>query len=321
MDQKITTSPKGIKLWWMAVRPFAFPASVMPVVYGSLIALLVNPAIKFGIIAFILCLIGSMLIHVGTNLVNDIYDYKKGLDKEDKEIGIPHGGSLVLSKGYMTPETMTKGAIISIILAGLIGLYLYTIAGIWIIYLMIFGLFTSIFYTAAPLQLKYKALGDIMVFFSFGTGMTVGAYVVQIHSFSWIPVFLSTPFGLLIIAILHSNNLRDLAFDGTFGVKTVAILLGENLSKYYYYVLMIGAYASIIIFVTIGLLPWPALINFITLPAAIKLIRMLKDLPASGLPRWEYGTKHNIMTAQFNTQFGITLVLGMLIAYLFKLGI
>lgn len=314
---KNNESLKGFKLWWTAIRPYSFPASIMPVIYGSLLAVLLNDELKFNFADFILCVVGSVFVHIGSNLINDIYDYQKGIDKEDKEAGIPHGGSLVLSKKLMHPSTMMKGAIFSLFLAGLIGIYLMLNAGLWILYLMIFGFIMAVFYTAKPLQLKYFAFGDIMVFLSFGSGMTLGAYIVQTHQFSFIPVLLSLPFGLLIIAILHSNNIRDVKFDGRFGVKTVAIILGEKLSRYYYYVLISGAYISIVAFVVFGLLPAFALLNLITLPIGIKLIKMLNKIPENSKERWEYGTKHNVMTAQFNTQFGLTLMLGLMLALIF----
>jgi 1,4-dihydroxy-2-naphthoate octaprenyltransferase len=317
MTENTTSPPKGIKLWIMAIRPYAFPASIIPVLYGSVLAVILNPYLKFDFLLFFLTLIGAMLVHVGTNLINDIYDFKSGIDKEDKEIGIPHGGSMVLSKGFMNVKEMKIGAVIALVLASLIGIYLYLESGIYILYLCIFGLLSAIFYTATPLALKYKALGDIQVFLSFGAGVTLGAYIVQTGEFSWLPVIFSIPIGFLIDAILHSNNIRDINFDGTFDVKTLPMLIGENLSKYFYYFLVLGAYASIIVFVILDMLPWFALLNLITLPTALKLIKMLKNIPDAPQARFDYGSKHIMMTAQLNMQFGLTLTLGLLIAYLF----
>jgi len=318
MTTKSTTSlPKGFKLLMMAVRAYAFPASIVPIFYGSILAVILNPGLRFNYINFFITLIGAVAIHITTNVVNDIYDFKKGIDKEDKEIGIPHGGSQVISMGLVSNKFMKTVGIISTLIAITTGVYLYTQAGSWIIYLSIFGLFSAIYYTATPFALKYKALGDIQVFLSFGTGMTLGSYIVQTHEFSWIPVILSIPFGLLIDAILHSNNIRDINFDGQFGVKTLPILIGERLSFYFYYFLILGAYTSIIIFVITGLLPWFALLNLITFPAALKLLKMLKNYPQETMARYELGTKHNVMTAQFNTQFGLALTIGLLISLFF----
>ena len=316
MEQN-TQNVKGFKLFMMTIRAYAFPASIIPIIYGSLLAELFNKELQFNFFLFALTLIGAMAVHVGSNIVNDIYDFKKGIDKEDPEIGIPHGGSLVLSKGLVSMNGMKIIAFSSLMLASLIAVYLWMTCGIWVLYLAIFGLLSAVYYTANPFALKYKALGDLQVFLSFGVGMTLGAYYVQVGSFSWLPVVLSTPVGLLIIAILHSNNIRDMKFDRVFGVKTIPILIGEKLSKYMYYMLIFGAYASIIIFVLLKLLPWLALLNIITLPSALKLVKIIKNIPEEGMPRWELGTKHLMLTAQFNMQFGLMLNIGLLLALLF----
>ena len=161
-----TNPPKGFALWMMAARAYSFPASIIPVLFGSMLAVLLNPGLQFNFINFLLCLIGCILVQVGTNLINDIYDYDKGIDKEDKELGIPHGGSMVISMGLVSLKQMKTGAVISLLVAFLIGVYLYLQAGSWILYLAVFGLLSAIFYTAKPLALKYKALGDLQVIIS-----------------------------------------------------------------------------------------------------------------------------------------------------------
>lgn len=321
MEAQNNQKPKGLKLFSMIVRSYAFPASIVPIVYGSLLAVFLNENVKFNFFLFALTLLGAICIHITTNIVNDIYDFRKGIDKKDEELGIPHGGSMVLSLNLATESQLKTIALVSTLLAVAIGVFLYiaTNFNAIILGLIIFGFFSAIYYTAFPISLKYKALGDLQVFLSFGTGMTLGAYMVQTQEFSWVPVILSIPIGLLIAAILHSNNLRDLKFDSTFGVKTIAILMGEKLSKNYYYFLVFGAYASIIVFVAFKLLPVPALLNFITLPIAIRLAKMLKELPQESIPRFEYGTKHNIMTAKLNMQFGLALSIGILISILFHI--
>lgn len=319
MSDNKQAPPSGLKLWLMAGRAYSFPASIIPIAFGSVLAVVLNPGLDFNFINFILCLAGAVLVHVGTNIVNDIYDFDKGIDKEDKDLGIPHGGSMVISMGLVSMEKMKRAAVISLALAFLIGIYLFTQAGMWILYLSIFGLLSAIFYTARPLAFKYKALGDLQVILSFGIGMTLGAYIVQTNEFSWMPVIFSIPLGMLIDAILHSNNLRDINFDGKFGVKTLPILIGEKLSVKFYYFLILGAYLSVILFAALGMLPWFSLLALITLPLALKLVKMSESFPAEGLARFEYGTKHIMMTAQLNMVFGVTLIIGLLISYFFFL--
>jgi 1,4-dihydroxy-2-naphthoate octaprenyltransferase len=317
MADSANTPPTGLNLWLMAARAYSFPASIIPVLFGTVLAVILNPELDFNFINFILCIIGAVLVHVGTNIINDIYDYEKGIDKEDKELGIPHGGSMVISMGLVSLKEMKKAAVISLLVAFAIGVYLFTQAGMWILYLSLFGLLSAIFYTAKPIALKYKALGDIQVILSFGVGMTLGAYIVQTGEFSWMPVIFSIPLGMLIDAILHSNNIRDINFDGKFGVKTLPILIGEKLSIKFYYFLILGAYLSVIVFAAMGLLPWFALLSLITLPLALKLVKMSESFPAEGIARFEYGTKHIMMTAQLNMVFGLSLIMGLLISYFF----
>ncbi|MBX7044551.1 MAG: 1,4-dihydroxy-2-naphthoate octaprenyltransferase [Ignavibacteria bacterium] len=309
--------PKGAKLWLMASRAYSFPASIIPVLFGSTLALIFDPAVKFNWLVFALTLVGAVLAQVGANLINDIYDYKIGIDKEDKKNGIPHGGSMVLSMNFMTLDQMKMGATVALVIGSLIGFYLFLVAGPIVIYLTLFGVLSSIIYTATPAAFKYKALGDIQVFISFGCVITLGAYVVQTHEFSWLPVLLSLPLGFLIDAILHSNNIRDISFDGKFKVKTLPILIGENASVKFYYFLIIGAYIAVGIFAALKLLPWTALLCVITLPIGLKLCKMANHFPKDPHERYEYGVKHIMMTAQLNMQFGLTMIIGILVYFFF----
>ncbi|MFA5405120.1 MAG: hypothetical protein WC358_09315, partial [Ignavibacteria bacterium] len=81
MTKNSTFSPKGFKLFMMAIRAYAFPASIIPILYGSILAEVLNPGLKFNYLNFFITLVGAMAIHITTNLVNDIYDFKKGIDK------------------------------------------------------------------------------------------------------------------------------------------------------------------------------------------------------------------------------------------------
>lgn len=317
MSSQTISPPKGLKLWLMASRAYSFPASIIPALFGSVLALIFDPAIKFNWLVFALTVIGSVLAQVGANIINDIYDYKIGIDKEDKKNGIPHGGSMVLSMNFMTLDQMKMGATVALALGSLIGFYLFLVAGPIVIYLTIFGVLSSIIYTATPAAFKYKALGDIQVFISFGCVITLGAYVVQTHEFSWLPVLLSLPLGFLIDAILHSNNIRDISFDGKFNVKTLPILIGENASIKFYYILIFGAYAAVAVFAALKLLPYTSLLCLITLPIGIKLCKMASHFPKESHARYEYGVKHIMMTAQLNMQFGLTMIIGILVYYFF----
>ena len=319
MAENTMAPPTGLKLWLLAFRAYSFPASIIPSIFGAVLAVLFNPGLKFNYIAFSLTIVGAVLAQILSNVVNDIYDFKKGIDKEDKELGIPHGGSMVISMGLVSSDQMKKAAIIVAILGVFIGLYLYTIAGTMVLYLTLFAILSALLYTASPAALKYKALGDIQVFVSFGMIITLGSYIIQspLHQFSWMPVILSIPLGLLIVAILHSNNIRDINFDGKFGVKTLPIIIGEPAARKIYYFLLLGSYAAVVIFALLKYLPYTALLCLVTLPIAIKLCKMVDHFPTQVQERYDYGLKHIMMTAQLNMQFGLTMIIGILAYILF----
>ncbi len=319
MNENTIAPPSGVKLWLLAFRAYSFPASIIPAIFGAVLAVLFNPGLKFNYIAFSLTVVGSVLAQILSNVVNDIYDFKKGIDKEDKSIGIPHGGSMVISMGLVSSDQMKKAAIIVAILGVFIGIYLYTIAGTMVLFLTLFAILSALLYTASPAALKYKALGDIQVFVSFGMIITLGSYIIQapLHEFSWMPVLLSIPLGLLIVAILHSNNIRDINFDGKFGVKTLPIIIGEPASRKVYYFLLLGAYAAVLVFALMKFLPYTSLLCFVTLPIALKLCKMVDHFPTSVQERYDYGAKHIMMTAQLNMQFGLTMIIGILAYVLF----
>ncbi len=264
----------SVKLWWRAVRPFAFTASVVPVLLGSSIAAALNVDLVFNWGYFVLAILGAMLVHSGTNLINDYYDYKSGVDRKGT-----YGSSGLLVSKMMAPAQTFKGAIVTFSLAVIVALYFVAILDnkAFFIGLCAFGLFSGIFYTATPLSLKFRALGDIQVFVSMGILMTVGAYFIQTQEFSWMPVLYAIPISLLVDAILHGNNLRDIADDREAGISTIAIILGEKGASLLYYFLILGAYAAIILLMVIDDLHPIALITFLSFPIAIKLVKMVKN--------------------------------------------
>jgi len=288
-----------IKLWWTAVRPFAFTASVIPVLLGSSIAASKHDNLDFNWIYFFLAILGAMLVHSGTNLVNDYFDYKSYIDREGT-----FGGSGLLVANVMKPSQTFKGGIVAFALAVLIAVYFVAVLEnrAFFVGLCIFGLLSGIFYTATPLSFKYRGLGDIQVFISMGILMTIGSYFIQTQQFSWIPIFYAIPIALLVDAILHSNNLRDIKDDSETGITTIAIKLGESGARFMYYFLVIGAYLSIIGLMLFADLHPIALISFLSLPLAFRLLRMVKN--KSDVPK-EIFAMIDAGTAQLHTAVGL----------------
>lgn len=245
------------KLVWKAIRPFAFPATIAPVLVGSLAA----PTIDWW--KLLLVFVGTMLAHAGINIVSDYMDWRRGADTW-KVLG----SSRVLVDGLIAPQVHLTLGIALIALAVIVGAVLVTLSGpaVWI--LVAVGAAIGVFYTVPPIGLKYRALGDLAVFVAFGPLMVLGAYYVQTSQLAWLPVLLSIPIGLLTVAILHGNNYRDISEDRAAGYTTIAGLLGPRGSAYYYVGLLMAAYAATIVYIAVGWLPLWALGVLLSIPVA-----------------------------------------------------
>ncbi|MCU0594254.1 MAG: 1,4-dihydroxy-2-naphthoate octaprenyltransferase [Desulfobacterota bacterium] len=299
-----------IALWWRAARPFAFTVSLIPPILGGLIAAVENPSLQFNLFHFILSGIGCMTAHAGANILSDYYDFKTRVDREGT-----FGSSGLLVAGIMSPEQMLRGGWVALVLAGIIGAYLVfaTPGGLFLVWLILLGGLLGIFYTAKPFEFKYHALGDLAVFISFGPAMVLGAYFVQAHHFSWKPVLYSIPIGFLVDAVLHSNNLRDIVNDGVVKIKTVPILIGEKWAKIMYQTLVFGAYLLTLLLVVAGGLTAFALLVFVSLPLAFKVVHMVRH--KERIPAEKFAVI-DAATAQVHLAFGLLMVIGLALRWI-----
>ncbi len=307
------TELKSNKLenWLVSVRAFSFPASVMPVIFGTVLAAVKGGA-ELKIAVFILALLAMIILHSGANLLNDYFDYKKGIDVDVSPVS---GGIL---KGIHSPRKTLIAACIFLTAGDLLGLVIVWLTNINILYIGLAGAAIGIFYSLDSIfGLKYNALGDFSVFFSFGTLGTLGAWMVQTGTFSWLPVIWSLPMSLLVIAILHANNWRDIKSDGEGNIVTVAIFLGQRGSFVYYSLLVLMPFAIILFLIVLSYssrmndfgMPLSFFLVFLALPGALSLLKKARN------------RSENIMdfvaldgfTAKFNTVFGLLCVAALLV--------
>ena len=233
-----------LQKWWIATRPFSFPASTMPVIFGTVAACAFGGA-HLDILLFMLSLLGVMLLHASSNLLNDACDFKLGLDTQV----FPVSGAVV--RKLLKPEEALKGAILFTALGALIGFYIAACSSLHVIWIGALGVAGGSFYSAGPKSLKFMGFGDFSVFLAFGVLGALGAWTVQTASPSWLPVIWSVPIGLLIIGILHVNNWRDVSGDSSLGFRSVASLLGDRASLYYYAFLIFAPYLLVVFFVVL----------------------------------------------------------------------
>jgi 1,4-dihydroxy-2-naphthoate octaprenyltransferase len=163
--------------------------------------------------------------------------------------------------------------VVLFLLGGGIGGYLTWQSGWEVLVLGAAGLALGVFYTAEPLGLKYVALGDLGIFVAFGPLLVLGAYFVQTEKLAWLPFVFSIPLGLQVDAILHGNNFRDAEADRRVGGRTLAQFLGQQGSRYAYWLLLLSPYAFVIGFAAV-VSPW-ALLPIASIPLALRLARSI----------------------------------------------
>jgi 1,4-dihydroxy-2-naphthoate octaprenyltransferase len=253
------------RLWFMATRPFSLTAAIVPVLVGTLVA----AQDTFSPLRFVLALVGSVAIQSGTNLVNDYFDHVKGVDGPDTL-----GPAGLIQRGVLTPRATLIMGIAWFALGSVIGLILVAMVGPALLLLGLASVAAGFFYTAAPVSLAYIGLGELTVFLFMGPVIVTGAYYVQTETWSWTPVVISLPIAFLVTAILQANNLRDIENDRRHGKRTLATLIGRRAALYEYAVLVGATYVALLVLVLAGIAPWPALLAALTIPAAIKAVRL-----------------------------------------------
>jgi len=303
------------KTYWIASRPFSFPASSMPVMLGTMLAVAVG-GVQPNWLLFLLALIGMTFLHAGANILNDVCDFEKGLDREV----LPVSGAVV--RKLLTPRQALKGAIVLFALGSVIGLILAALTTWSIIIIGLIGLASGVLYSATSIGLKYRALGDLTVLLNFGILGCLGAWMVQSAGFSWIPLLWAIPQGLLIAAILHANNWRDIQGDTNGGFKTVAALLGDKGSQVYYEVLIFSPFALLLIYMLLPrivsfspALPWTFVVVFLALPLAL-VLRKKSRQRAGDQPHFEFLTLDGA-TARLNLAFGLLCVVALILALIY----
>jgi 1,4-dihydroxy-2-naphthoate octaprenyltransferase len=216
-------------------------------------------------------LLGAVLIQIGTNFVNDYYDFKKGADTAERI-----GPVRVTQAGLVTPAGMRRAIGLVFALAA-VDFILLTVRGGWPIGLIgALALLCAFLYTAGPYPLGYKGLGDVFVLVFFGPVAVGGTYWLQMLDLSYLPLLAGLAPGLLSVAILTVNNLRDVDQDRKTGKRTLAVRFGRGFARVEYLgCVMLASAIPVILFFTEGGRPWSLLASltvFAAWPAARRVL-------------------------------------------------
>jgi 1,4-dihydroxy-2-naphthoate polyprenyltransferase len=262
-DSAPPARPSPARVWLRALRPFSFPASIVPVAVGAAAAAVSG---HFSPGLTLLTLLGCVALQAGTNLSNEFYDWRSGAD---------HAGSLGASRaimaGWLSPRAILRAAVACFVVGCAAGFALVAAGGWPILALGLVGVPLAWGYTAPPLKLAYRGLGEVAVFFLMGPLMVLGSYLVQSSASPATALVASLPVGCLVAAILHANNVRDLDDDRRLGKRTLATILGRTGARREYDALVGGAYLSLLGGVLLALLPWTTLLALLSLPLAVRV--------------------------------------------------
>lgn len=255
-----------LKEFFLCTRPHSYPASIAPVLFGATYAL--GYEIKFSILKFILFLLACLLIQAATNLFNEYYDYKHGLDKIDSE-GI--SGSIV--KGNLSPREVMVGALVLYALAFILGLILTFMTSLYVLLVGLVCMLAGYFYTGGKYPIAYSPFGEVVSGFFMGTIIISLSFYFQTGYVNTDIIVVSLPLFIMIGAILLANNIRDLDNDKESGRRTYAILVGRNNAIKTMAISFIVVYLLNVIFIVIKYASWWNLLVFVTIPLAIKIIK------------------------------------------------
>ncbi len=261
------TQLSALQAWVLAARPRTLPVSVGPVLVGTAVAFGEGGARWLPACA---ALVGALLLQIGSNLANDLFDFEKGADGADR-IGPVRASQL----GLLSARQMRVGMSLVFAAAAAVGVYLVWLGGWPIACVGVASIAAALAYTGGPWPFGYRGLGDLAVFVFFGVVAVVGTAYVQTGFFSMLAVFASLPVGCLATAILVVNNTRDIETDAAAGKRTLAVRLGRDASRWEYRLLLFLSFASLPLFVASGSASLASLAALGLLPVALRLERVV----------------------------------------------
>lgn len=262
---RTAAAPGGLRAWVIAARVPTLSAAVAPVLVGAGAALR-DGAWRPGV--WLATLAASVLIQVGTNFANDLFDFRKGADTPERL-----GPTRATQAGLLSERQIAFGTLLAFGLAVLVGGYLARVGGWPIVAVGVAAIAAGVLYTAGPWPLGYHGLGDLFVFIFFGVVAVCGTYYLQAGTLKAGVLAASVAVGLTVTNILVVNNLRDIETDRAAGKRTLAVRIGARWTRRQYGLFLALALAAPVVLWQAGQagpafwLPWLAV------PEAVRLAR------------------------------------------------
>lgn len=301
--------------WLIATRSVVFVMTVNSVIIGGLLYLLHTGFSYSFILPFALVLVGLVLAHAASNLLNDYWDAKHGIDTSEgyfRPAYMPHPSL----SGMMKPKTLLYLGVLHVVGMVAIASYLVLLRGPLVLLFAGLGVLFLTAYAGGPKPLKRVGLGEPSVFVVWGPLMVGGTYFVLSGAYPLWVVIASVPYAVSVTTVLFGKHIDKIDYDSKLGVKTVPVMLGEATTKKVLEGLIIIAYAAVVGLVLTRFLPVWSLISLLALPRASSLFRTLSkpkptEAPPGAImwPIWYLGFVFN-----HNRRFGALYVLGLIIS-------
>jgi 1,4-dihydroxy-2-naphthoate octaprenyltransferase len=249
--------------WLEGARPRTLPAAVAPVFVGTGAAAALD---GFRLGPAVLALAVALALQVAVNYANDYSDGRRGTDADRV------GPMRLVGSGAASPRQVLVAAVLAFAVAALAGLGLAALSSWWLVAVGAVSILAAWTYTGGPIPYGYRALGEVFVFVFFGLVAVVGTTFAQTRSLDGLAFAAALPIGLLIVALLVVNNLRDVHGDAAVGKRTLAVLMGEQPTRVFFTALVVTAF--VLIAVIGAARPW-ALLGLLALPPAVPPVRVV----------------------------------------------
>jgi 1,4-dihydroxy-2-naphthoate octaprenyltransferase len=277
-----------LRVYFLAARPAFLTAAAAPVLVGSTLGFAVSG--EFSVVLFLLALFGMVFLQGGSNIINDYFDHISGNDPANKNPTPFSGGSRVIQHGLMSPRAAFCEGVILLAAAGVLGIIIIILTrSVFILSIGIIGVLGAFFYSARPIKLCYRTLGEITIAFLFGILPVTGSYFLQSGVVDYHVIPAAVIMSLLIFLIILVNEFPDVEPDAAVEKKTIVVRFGVSFSAAVYRVALILTYLTAVASFFDRVMFYPAVAYLFTLPLGIKIFRLankeqlVKDVTVNAL--------------------------------------
>ncbi len=291
MEFKLAPPDSKLLSFFLATRPKFLIASAAPVLVGSTLGYAMVETFQLGL--FILALLAIMALHAGANITNDYFDHISGNDWVNKNPTPFSGGRRFIQEGILSPQATILAALACLAIGSALGVIIAVLTkSVFILLLGLVGLLGGFFYTARPIQLGYRGIGEFFIALLFGLLPVYGSYYLQTQTIDTVPIFPSLIVSILIFLVILVNEFPDLIADAQVNKRTLIVWLGVPTCAWIYRATLTGSFALAALMLTEDRMFFAGLFYLFTLPMAVFAIKLVnaKDLTEPGYYRANQNT-------------------------------